>query len=109
MTKKADVLIKQSYVVKGVYKININIMAYKIRKKRLSKGFTSLYLDIHRDGRRYYKFLGLKYKEIASTYHEKNEKKEAILLAKKIASKYELDEVYNEFGITKTISNTVDF
>ena len=84
-------------------------MSIQIREKGLSKGYVSIYLDIHQNGRRYYKFLGLKFKDKPITAEEKNNKKECKLLAKKIASKIQLEGLYNEYGIDQGVNAGMDF
>lgn len=82
-------------------------MAVKLRKKTGKK--ISLYLDLYRDGKREYEFLGLFLFKKPKTDLETQHNKETMRLAEEIRAKRQLDSDNQEHGSKSTFRNKVDF
>src|SRR5438034_558225 len=78
-------------------------MSIKLRRKKVSGGKQSLYLDIYHNGQRRYEFLKL--------YLEKNkaENKEILKLAENIRAKREIDLVNSAYGFTASFKQRACF
>ncbi len=78
-------------------------MSVKLRKKKLSSGNTSLYLDIYKDGVRSYEFLKI--------YLTKNKElnKENLKLAQSIRSKREIEINHSEHGFVPAFKKKINY
>ncbi len=74
-------------------------MATTVRFKKNKKGKVSIYLDMHYFGQRKFLSLNLTFPEKPSNAFEKNQKRNAIELAKTIAYKKHVDIISNNEGI----------
>lgn len=78
-------------------------MSVTLRKKIISKGRTSLYLDIYFNGSRHYESLKLYLKK------DSQQNKETLQLAKSIASKRQLEIQNNEHGFISSFKKKANF
>lgn len=83
-------------------------MSVQLRKKKLSSGKSSLYLDIYIDGQRYYEFLKL-YITKSSTPESRKKNKETLLLAESIRSKKELEVNHSGHGFVPSFKKKTNF
>lgn len=78
-------------------------MSVKLRKKKLSDGRYSIYLDLYLNGQRQYEFLKLYLGK------DKAQNKETIRLAESIRAKRELDVQNSEYGFVPQFKKRVNF
>ena len=78
-------------------------MSVKLRKKKLSDGRSSLYLDLYVDGKRKYEFLEI------HTLPGAIENKEKLRQAEIVRAKRELEQSGDRFGIVTDHKKTADF
>jgi len=78
-------------------------MSIYLRKKKLTSGKTSLYLDIYLNGKRHYEFLNI----YLSKNREQN--KELLSLAESVRSKRELEIKHDHFGFIPTFKAKGNF
>jgi integrase len=76
-----------------------NKESIRLRKRKLSTGNTSLYLDIYRNGVRQYEYLKL-YLIPEKTKEDKDKNKQTLQLAEAIKAKRTVELHNNEFGFT---------
>ncbi len=78
-------------------------MSVKLRKKKLSDGRTSLYLDCYANGTRHYEFLNI------YTLPGAIENKEKLRQAEIVRTKRELEQSGERFGIVTDHRKSADF
>lgn len=85
-------------------------MGVALRKKKNADNTTSLYLDIYYNGKRRYEFLNnLKLNTKPVNPKERAENKERLELANKIVTKRRLDLESNNFEVTPSFKQNIDF
>jgi hypothetical protein len=84
-------------------------MSVTVRKKAISKGRQSLYLDYYLDGKRKYEFLKLHTFKRPKDDLEKQHNKEAVKLADSIRSKREIQMNHAEHGFQHLIPKNLNF
>ncbi|MDQ4140994.1 MAG: phage integrase SAM-like domain and Arm DNA-binding domain-containing protein, partial [Bacteroidota bacterium] len=88
--------------------IKENVMNVQLRKKKLSNGKVSLYLDIYENGQRSYEFLKL-YLVKPVTAIDRQHNKETLQLAETIKAKKQIQLQSNNYDFVPAFKRQTDF
>jgi integrase/recombinase XerD len=84
-------------------------MSVKLRRKTLSNGNISLYLDIYQNGQRSYEFLKFQIFKKARTPLESEHNKETIKLAESIAGKRQIEIQAGNYNLSPAFKRNINF
>lgn len=84
-------------------------MTVKIRYKKLTKGYCSVFLDIHNGASRFSEFLGIKFKMTPGNPREREEKRSMLKLAETLASQRKVELLQGQHGIEEEYNTNIDF
>ncbi|MCG3167257.1 MAG: Tyrosine recombinase XerC [Bacteroidia bacterium] len=84
-------------------------MSVKLRKKTLSNGKVSLYLDIYQDGHRHYEFLKMQLHKKTKSALEAEHNKETLKLAESIAGKRQQEIQADRYDLVPGFRKNVNF